>query len=119
MKFQCTPQSLGFGVGKVMRFLIFDSKPLVRWIARLTLLVLLLIAGAYFVHWFISFFMSFLSLGLILWAIGKGDLSKLSSKKEGGLRLTSADGYRYGEAGYGYYINGYRIDADADNTASH
>ncbi|HFL2091388.1 hypothetical protein QK430_26245 [Pseudomonas aeruginosa] len=67
----------GFGLGTFVRFCLHDHRPVVRWVKRVTLLVVLFVIFAENFTWLASAFMTLLSFGLIGLVLVKGDLSLL------------------------------------------
>jgi hypothetical protein len=101
---------LGYSIGRVIRFFLVDSNSLRRWVKRAVLLVLLTAGAVQFLSWFAGAVLSLISFGLILFVLAKGDLSPMAQVSE--CMQEREDGYRYGLSGYGYYVNGARIDGD-------
>lgn len=101
---------LGYGIGRIIRFFLVDSNSLLRWAKRAVLLVLLTAVAVQFLSWFAGSVLSVISFGLILFVLAKGDLSPMTQVSE--CMREDEDGYRYGLSGYGYYVNGTRIDGD-------
>ncbi|MEG6978744.1 hypothetical protein V1965_32985 [Pseudomonas aeruginosa] len=66
---------VGFGLGTLVRFCLHDRRPVVRWVKRVSLLVVLFVIFAQNFTWMASAFMTLLSFGLIGWALVKGDFS--------------------------------------------
>lgn len=101
---------LGYSLGRVIRFFLVDSNSLLRWFKRAVLLILLTAVAVQFLSWFAGSVLSLTSFGLILFVLARGDISPIGHVCEG--MREDENGYRYGLAGYGYYVNGERIDSD-------
>lgn len=101
---------LGYSIGRVIRFFLVDSNSLLRWVKRAVLLALLTAVAVQFLSWVAGAVLSLISFGLILFVLAKGDLSPMAQVSE--CMREDEGGYRYGLSGYGYYLNGERIDGD-------
>jgi len=101
---------LGYCIGRVIRFFLVDSNSLLRWVKRAVLLILLTLVAVQFFSWFAGAVLSVISFGLILFVLARGDLSPIAQVSE--CMREDESGYRYGLSGYGYYLNGERIDGD-------
>ena len=69
---------IGFGLGTFVRFCLHDRRPVVRWVKRTCLVVVLFVILAQNFTWLASAFMTLMSFGLIGLVLVKGDLSLLS-----------------------------------------
>ncbi|MGV2746596.1 UNVERIFIED_CONTAM: hypothetical protein O1L42_32245 [Pseudomonas aeruginosa] len=66
---------VGFGLGTLVRFCLHDRRPVVRWVKRACLAVVLFVIFAQNFTWLASTFMTLLSFGLIGVVLVKGDFS--------------------------------------------
>ncbi|RTB34943.1 hypothetical protein EJ640_09675 [Pseudomonas aeruginosa] len=66
---------IGFGLGTFVCFCLHDRRPVVRWIKRACLVVVLFVILVQNFTWLASAFMTLLSFGLIGWVLVKGDFS--------------------------------------------
>ncbi|BGE62645.1 MULTISPECIES: hypothetical protein [Pseudomonas] len=66
---------VGFGLGTLVRFCLHDRRPVVRWVKRVSLLVVLFVIFVQNFTWLASTFMTLLSFGLIGVVLVKGDFS--------------------------------------------
>lgn len=73
---------VGFGLGTLVRFCLHDRRPVVRWVKRVSLLVVLFVIFAQNFTWMASAFMTLLSFGLIGWALVKVTFRSSSSWKK-------------------------------------
>ncbi|HEJ1200438.1 hypothetical protein GHU82_07840 [Pseudomonas aeruginosa] len=65
----------GFALGTFVRFFLHDRRPVVRWVKRVSLLVVLFVIFVQNFTWLASTFMTLLSFGLIRVVLVKGDFS--------------------------------------------
>ncbi len=103
---------LGYGLGRGVRFFLADENVVLRWTKRLVLFAAILFFSTVIFHWLAGAIMTIVSFGLILFVLAKGDFSVLPEQKK--KMFEDEDGYRYGLLGYGYYVNGVRIDSDQE-----
>lgn len=104
---------MGYGLGRVARFLLYDRNPVLRWVKRGALVVAAVFFSAEILNWIGHIFMAVLTIGLILFAIVKGDFS-LHHLGQQDDSVSQDDGFRFGLFGYGQYLNGARIDSDEE-----
>ncbi|HEJ3624798.1 hypothetical protein [Pseudomonas aeruginosa] len=64
---------VGYALGTLVRFCLHDRRPTVRWVKRVSLLVVLFVVFAQNFTWLASTFMTLLSFGLIGVVLVKGD----------------------------------------------
>lgn len=93
---------VGFGLGTLVRFCLHDRRPVVRWVKRACLAVVLFVIFAQNFTWLASAFMSLLCMGLVGWALVKGDFSIVAE---------SAEESEAREAPYGRDVFGCPLDA--------
>ncbi len=60
---------VGHTLGSLVRFCLHDRRPVVRWVKRVSLLVVLFVVFAQNFTWLASAFMSLLCMGLVGWAL--------------------------------------------------
>ena len=104
---------LGYGLGRGVRFFLFDRRASLQTLKRIIFFGMLLFCFFQVFSWFIGASLSIVSFGLILLALAKGDFSTLEKQSKGA--YDEEDGYRYGLFGYGYYVNGVRTDSDQED----
>ena len=78
MAFQATQgfaRRLGYGLGRGVRFFLYDSNSIVRWTKRLVFIFALLILSTHFFEWLAGTLLTAISMVLIAVAIVKGDFS--------------------------------------------
>ncbi|WP_240441061.1 hypothetical protein [Pseudomonas aeruginosa] len=73
---------IGFGLGTFVCFCLHDRRPVVRWIKRACLVVVLFVILVQNFTWLASAFMTLLSFGLIGWVLVKGDFRSSNSWKK-------------------------------------
>lgn len=66
---------VGHALGSLVRFCLHDRRPVVRWVKRVSLLVVLFVIFAHNFTWLATTFMALLSFGLIGVVLVKGDFS--------------------------------------------
>ncbi|AWF62865.1 hypothetical protein AAIH49_16775 [Pseudomonas aeruginosa] len=66
---------VGFGLGMLVRFCLHDRRPVLRWIKRVSLFLVLFVVLVQNFTWLASGFLTLLSFGLIGLALVKGDFS--------------------------------------------
>ncbi|ETU89061.1 hypothetical protein Q094_03519 [Pseudomonas aeruginosa PS42] len=66
---------IGYALGTLVRFCLHDRRPVVRWVKRACLAVVLFVIFAQNFTWLASTFMTLLSFGLIGVVLVKGDFS--------------------------------------------
>ncbi|HCF0985935.1 TPA: hypothetical protein NH748_005142 [Pseudomonas aeruginosa] len=93
---------VGFGLGTLVRFCLHDRRPVVRWVKRVSLLVVLFVVFAQNLTWLASALMSLLCMGLVGWALVKGDFSIVAE---------STEEFEAREAPYGRDVFGGPLDA--------
>ncbi|MGN8313027.1 DUF3742 family protein [Pseudomonas protegens] len=111
---------LGSALGTAARFWLHDRNPMVRWIKRLIVLVVL---GAILVNsfsWILSALLTTISLGIGLYAFSKIDTDSLSSAVEVTPSVEDSEHmhqsqddamWRDGPEGWGYYrVDDVRLD---------
>ncbi|WP_146189225.1 hypothetical protein [Pseudomonas protegens] len=108
------PGRLGYMLGCLLGNILHSGNRLVRCTTRLILAGGFLLIVFAWGGWFLSALMSIITLGLVLFALIKGSASFLSLDHE----IESVteerwrdEGWREGDSGYGYYIDGNRIDS--------
>lgn len=99
---------VGHALGSLVRFCLYDRRPVVRWVKRVSLLVVLFVVFAQNLTWLASTFMTFLSFGLMGLVLVKGNLDI----SKGNSQISYGTGY--GPEGYGYYRAGRKVDDDDD-----
>ncbi|HHZ9516232.1 TPA: hypothetical protein ACWMKH_004835 [Pseudomonas aeruginosa] len=99
---------IGFGLGTFVCFCLHDRRPVVRWIKRACLVVVLFVILVQNFTWLASAFMTLLSFGLIGLVLVKGNLDI----SKGNSQISYGTGY--GPEGYGYYRAGRKVDDDDD-----
>ncbi len=72
---QTVASRLGYSLGRVVRFFMHDSNPLLRWSKRLALSTVLLVLSINLLSWLAGAVMGFLTIGFILFAMAKADLA--------------------------------------------
>ena len=98
---------VGFGLGTLVRFCLHDRRPVVRWVKRVSLLVVLFVIFAQNFTWMASAFMTLLSFGLIGWALVKGDFSIFQQ-----LEKDEAQAAPYGRDVFGRELNSWgKVDS--------
>ncbi|WDG71561.1 DUF3742 family protein [Pseudomonas chlororaphis] len=107
-----TSSRLASRVGYALGRLVSSGTPLPRWGVRAIVGVAAAVLLLAFGSWLAAAGMTLFCIGLILFALAKGDFSQLPEEGKG--MFEEEDGYRYGVMGYGYYINGVRVDNDED-----
>ncbi|WP_458098641.1 hypothetical protein [Pseudomonas aeruginosa] len=90
---------VGHALGSLVRFCLHDRRPVVRWVKRVSLLVVLFVVFAQNFTWLARAFMSLLCMGLVGWALVKGDFSIVAESAE------------ESEAPYGRDVFGCPLDA--------
>ncbi|HCF3030024.1 TPA: hypothetical protein NIB68_004426 [Pseudomonas aeruginosa] len=93
---------VGHALGSLVRFCLHDRRPVVRWVKRVSLLVVLFVVFAQNFTWLASAFMSLLCMGLVGWALVEGDFSIVAE---------SAEESEAREAPYGRDVFGCPLDA--------
>ncbi len=86
---------------------LHDRRPVVRWVKRVSLLVVLFVIFAQNFTWMASAFMTLLSFGLIGWALVKGDFSIFQQ-----LEKDEAQAAPYGRDVFGRELNSWgKVDS--------
>ncbi|MFP7789437.1 hypothetical protein ACLHUA_33590 [Pseudomonas aeruginosa] len=93
---------VGYALGSIVRFFLHDRRPVLRWVKRVSLFVALFIILVQNFTWLASAFMSLLCMGLVGWALVKGDFSIVAE---------SAEESEAREAPYGRDVFGCPLDA--------
>lgn len=103
---------VGYALGMLVRFCLHDRRPVVRWVKRTCLVVVLFVIFAQNFTWLASAFMTLMSFGLFGLLLVKGGSNHSNSgiTRENNNFLGSR-GYRDGDFGYGYYVDGVRVDS--------
>ncbi|HHF0345247.1 TPA: hypothetical protein ACPH4X_006670 [Pseudomonas aeruginosa] len=73
---------VGFGLGMLVRFCLHDRRPVLRWIKRVSLFLVLFVVLVQNFTWLASGFLTLLSFGLIGLALVKGDFSIIAESAE-------------------------------------
>ncbi|EPN1347402.1 TPA: DUF3742 family protein [Pseudomonas aeruginosa] len=111
---------VGYALGTFVRFCLHDRRPVVRWAKRACLAVVLFVVFAQNFTWLASTFMTLMSFGLIGVVVVKGGSTHSDSgvAKENNCFFGSR-GYRDGDFGYGYYVDGVRVDSLFEDEEPH
>ncbi|MCO4067678.1 hypothetical protein FA101_28385 [Pseudomonas aeruginosa] len=98
---------VGYALGMLVRFCLHDRRPVMRWVKRVSLLVVLFVIFAQNFTWMASAFMTLLSFGLIGWALVKGDFSIFHQ-----LEKDEAQAAPYGRDVFGRELNSWgKVDS--------
>ncbi|HBO6056327.1 DUF3742 family protein [Pseudomonas aeruginosa] len=111
---------VGYALGMLVRFCLHDRRPVVRWVKRTCLVVVLFVIFAQNFTWLASAFMTLMSFGLFGLLLVKGGSNHSNSgiTRENNNFLGSR-GYRDGDFGYGYYVDGVRVDSLFEDEEPH
>jgi hypothetical protein len=101
---------LGHGIGRGVRFFLCDTNLILRWVKRFVLIVASSFVVFQLLSWIAGVAFTVLLLGVLVLKVDAADVSH--NPEFAPKPLKDEEGYQYGLMGYGYYVNGVRIDGD-------
>lgn len=78
---------LGYGLGRGVRFFLYDQNSTLRWVKRLILVSMVMFLSLSLASWFVGAFMGLLTIGLVFFVLSKGEFgshSGMGSIRSGG-----------------------------------